>query len=166
MCVESQYNAEFHIAIRIDRSSKMDKPLPYIAAAFLCERVLQEKDEVISVTRIVDRLHYQIHEGAPPGTKPVLNLQGLIMIKSGPVSGEHTLKIFAETPSGKRKEVHQLPVTLRGKDQGQNVIMNLGIGVEEDGLHWFDVLFDDDLLTRIPITVMPLPKQAAQGKPN
>ena len=29
---------------------------PYLAAAFLCEKVLQEKDEAVSIIRIIDRV--------------------------------------------------------------------------------------------------------------
>ena len=46
-----------------------------------------------------------------------------------------------------------MPLKLMGKDQGQNVILNIGLGVEMDGLYWFDVVLDDDLLTRVPLTI-------------
>lgn len=138
-----------------------NKTLPYIAAALLCEKVLQEKDEVISIMRIVDRLQYRV-EGLPPGVKPIVNLQGLIMLKSGPVSGEHTVTIVAERPNGERKELNRLPIVLRGKDYGHNIILNLGLGVEQDGLYWFDVLFDGDVLSRIPITVSQLQNEQVQ----
>jgi len=136
----------------------MPNPLPYVTAAFLCERILQEKDDVISALRIIDRLQYRL-EGAPQDTKPMLNLQALIMFKSGPVTGEHDVKIIVENPRGDRKEVYALKVVLNGKDHGQNIIMNMGLGVEHDGLYWFDVVFDADVLTRIPLTVTALPQQ-------
>ncbi len=94
----------------------------------------------------------------------MVGLQGLVSIKSGSVTGEHTIKIFAQKPDGtNRKEVFAFPVVLLGKDQGQNLILNINLGIDQDGLYWFDVMFDDELLTRIPLMVTPLPAQTATG---
>lgn len=83
-------------------------------------------------------------------------------LKSGPVTGEHRVTIVSEKPSGNRKEVYSLPVKLLGKDHGQNIILKIGLGIEEDGLYWFDVLFDEELLTRIPLMVIPTQEQTPQ----
>lgn len=134
----------------------MDKPRPYVTAALLCEKVLQEKDESLTLIRIADRVQYRL-EGVPEGLKPVIQIQGLVSVKSGPVIGDHTIRIVVERPSGQRKEVHTQPIKLLGKDQGQSLILTIGLGVETDGVYWFDVIFDDDeLLTRIPLTVTQL----------
>lgn len=131
----------------------MDKPRPYVTAALLCEKVLQEKDETLTLVRIADRVQYTI-QGVPEGVRPMVAIQGLVSIKSGPVTGDHTIKIVAEKPNGERKEVHSMPVKLLGKDQGQNIILNIGIGVDVDGLYWIEVVFDDELLTRVPLTII------------
>jgi hypothetical protein len=133
----------------------MDKP--WVTAALLCERVIQEKDESLTIVRIADKLQYQIQgQGLPQDIKPMIPVQGLVSIKAGPATGDHTIKIFAERPNGERKQIHAQPVKLLGKDQSQSIILNLGIGVDVDGLYWFDVFFDDELLTRIPITITQL----------
>ena len=135
------------------------KKLPYVTAALLCEKVLQESDGTVSAIRIIDRVQYRIEQALPPGVKPMLSVQGLICIKSGPVIGQHTLKVVSERPDGQRKDVHVQPVELRGKDHGINLILNIGIGVDQDGLFWFEVLFDDELLSRFPLLITPLPEQ-------
>jgi hypothetical protein len=140
----------------------MDSPRPYVTAALLCEKVLQEKDGTLSIVRIADKLQYRV-EGIVGGSstpqpvqiKPAVVLQGLIGLKSGPVSGDHTVSIVAERPSGARKELTKSTFAFLGKDQGQNMVLNLQIAIEEDGLHWFDILFDDERLTRIPLMIMP-----------
>ena len=38
----------------------MDKPRPYVTAAMLCEKVIQEKDESITIVRIADTLQYSV----------------------------------------------------------------------------------------------------------
>ena len=53
---------------------QMDKPRPYVTAALLCEKVLQEKDESITLIRIIDRLQYRLQAiGAslPAGAKDI-----------------------------------------------------------------------------------------------
>jgi hypothetical protein len=74
-------------------------------------------------------------------------------LKSGPVTGDHTIRVFVENPAGKRQEVFSHAVKLMGKDHGQNIILNIMFGIEQDGLYWFDVAFDEEVLTRIPLTV-------------
>jgi hypothetical protein len=133
----------------------MEKRLhPYLTAALLCEKVLQEKDGTLSIIRIADRVTYQPIGVAAKNLKPIHQMQGLVGLKSGPITGEHVLKIIGERPSGQRNELMKSSITLFGQDQGQNFILNLAIGLEEDGLHWFDVLLDDEVLTRIPLMVM------------
>ena len=140
----------------------MDKVRPYVTAALLCEKVLQEKDESLTVIRIIDKLQYQVLGSLPADSKPLIALQGLVGIKSGPVVGKHTLKIVGEKPGGSRKQLHELPLDLLGADQGQNIILNIQIGIDQDGLHWFDVIFDDEVLTRIPLVVTPLEQPLPQ----
>lgn len=134
----------------------MDKPRPYLTAALLCEKVLQEVDGSISVIRLADRIGYRLvgtPAGSPEETKPAVQISGLVSLKSGPVTGEHVVKVFVENPIGKRQEIHSLPVTFMGKDHGQNLILNMVLGIEHDGLYWFDVVFDEEVLTRIPLMV-------------
>lgn len=130
----------------------MDKPHPYLTAALLCEKVLEEKSGTMSLIRIADALTYSL-VGMPQGYQPVVQFSGLVCLKSGPVTGDHVVKIVAENPVGERQELYSLPVKLMGKDHGQNLLLNLTLAIQHDGLHWFDVIFDDDVLTRIPLTV-------------
>jgi hypothetical protein len=134
----------------------MDKPRPYITAALLCEKVLQEKDESVTLMRIIDKLQDRV-EGLPMGVHPAVAIQGFLSLKSGSVTGEHTVKVVVERPNGDRKEVFEYPTNFLGKDQGQSIILQMGLGITLDGLYWFDVLFDEEVLTRIPLMVIPMP---------
>jgi hypothetical protein len=143
----------------------MDKPLPFVTAALLCERVLREKDESLTLVRIADKLQYRLEgQNLPENIKPMVNINGLVSVKAGPVTGDHTISITVERPNGDRKEVGAFPVKFLGKDQGQNLILNMGIGVDQDGLYWFDVIFDGQVLTRIPLMITPLPAPAAKAE--
>jgi hypothetical protein len=132
----------------------MEKPRPYLLAALLCEKILQEKDGTISVIRVVDRMEYKL-EGIPEGLnlKPIVPLACFISLKSGPVTGDHAIKLVVERPSGNRKDAFSHIFNFVGQDLGQNLIINMGLGIEEQGLHWFDLFFDEEWLTRIPLIV-------------
>jgi hypothetical protein len=140
----------------------MDKPRPYLTAALLCEKVLVEQDGSVSIIRIADRATYQAVTvdnvlGIPEGARPFFALSGIIALKSGPVVGEHVVKIIVENPIGRRTELQAFNVTFMGQDAGNNLVLNMMIGIENDGLHWFDVSFDDDILTRIPLVIARVP---------
>jgi len=133
----------------------MEKPLPYISAALLAETIIEDKSGSITVVRIADRVEYQV-QGLPAGYKPVINIKGLLSLKSGPAKGEFKLRISIVRPNGEQQgNALVLPdFVLRGGDHGQNFILNFGIGVQEEGLHWFDVYLDEVLLTRIPLMIV------------
>jgi hypothetical protein len=48
---------------------------PYLAAAFLCEKVLQEKDEAVSIIRIIDRVTLTVPASTSPEILPPIVLR-------------------------------------------------------------------------------------------
>jgi hypothetical protein len=130
-------------------------PRPYLTAGLVCDNVLEEKNGTLSVVRIIDRVGIQIQGTMPAEIKAPIPIRIclLVCLKSGPSIGDHTLVIALERPNGERKDIHSWPLKLQGNDKGQNVVVNLNLGVQEEGLHWFDVLFDQESLTRIPLLV-------------
>lgn len=138
------------------------KKLPYVTAALLCEKVLLEKDESVSVIRIADKLQYRVEipKNLPrelmKDVRPMVNVQGLVSVKSGDVTGDHKITVVCQRPDGDRKTVFEQIFSLQGQDHGQNIILNMGIGVKDDGIYWFDVLFDNELLTRTPLVITQL----------
>ena len=47
-----------------------------------------------------------------------------------------------------------MSVHFEGEDRGTNVIYAATLNVEQEGLYWFDVLLDDELLTRMPLRIL------------
>ncbi len=129
---------------------------PYLAAAILCERVLQEKDETISIIRMVDRLAVTVNASDSPETMPptAVNINALISLKSGSARGRATVKWRTETPSGLKLPDQLFPVLFEGEDRGVNLIINLNMIAEQEGVYWFSVLLDDQFLTRIPLRIL------------
>lgn len=129
---------------------------PYLLAAFLCEKVLQEKDETISIIRIVDRVTLTVPASISPETLPPisLNLSAFISLKSGNARGRYSIKWRTETPSGIALPEQLLPALFEGEDRGVNLILALNIIVDQEGVYWFNMLLEDQLLTRIPLRVL------------
>jgi len=129
---------------------------PYLIAALLCEKVLQEKDDTISVIRIVDRLAVTVNAlGSPETMQPTaVSLNALISLKSGSARGRGTVKWRVETPSGLKLPDQLLPVLFEGDDRGVNLIIDLNMVIDQEGVYWFDVILDEKLLTRIPLRIL------------
>lgn len=129
---------------------------PYLIAALLCEKILQEKDETVSIIRMVDRVTLTTQAALSPETLPpiALNLNAFISFKSGSARGRHTVKLRIETPSGLKLPEQLLPVLFEGEDRGVNLILGINIVVDQEGVYWFDVLLEDVLLTRIPLRIL------------
>jgi hypothetical protein len=134
---------------------------PYIQVAALCEKVLQEKDGVLSVIRVVDRIISTAAGAAPPERMPPvpINLTALLSFKSGFVRGSYTMTLRTRTPSGRYMSPElAMPVLFEGdEDRGANLIVNVNLQADEEGLYWFDVLLGGRVLTRMPLRVVYRP---------
>jgi hypothetical protein len=126
-----------------------DRSGPHIQAAFFCERVLQEKDGVLSAIRIIDRVIFQVPEGERP---PSQHLTLMVALKSGDARGTYPLAISMERPSGEQvPSPLSVSVFLEGEERGANVMVPVRFDAEMPGLYWFDVLFDGRVITRVPL---------------
>lgn len=130
---------------------------PYVQLACFCERVLEQKDGVLSLIRVINRVTQSATGPEAPREMPpfVYRLSAVIALRSGQARGRHEVKIVRELPSG-LKDTERAPtftVHLTGQEQGHNIVVNIEMPFEQEGLYWFDVLFDDELLTRMPLRV-------------
>jgi hypothetical protein len=130
---------------------------PYLAVAALCEKVLQEKDGVISLIRMVDRTIVSAHSADAPEELPAvaLNHTLFVALKSGFAKGKYTVTVQPYAPSGRPiGSPVQAPVLLEGDDRGVNLIVGIGLTVEEEGLYWIDIQVEGHSLTRVPLRVL------------
>ena len=142
---------------------------PFVAAACFCEQILQEPDGVLSAIRIVDT--YVIPplpagvEVPPDAARGVILVRGLISLKSGDVVGAGKVGLVMHKTTGEAVTLSPeggWPAVLQGGEHGFNVKLNFGLGVRNFGLIWFDVTWNGEVLTRIPLRLRQgeLPEQA------
>lgn len=143
---------------------------PYLAAAVACERVLTEEDGVLSVIRIIDRLIIGAAGPEAPDEMPPIPVSFtlLLVLKSGGARGRYSIHLMMEAPSGEPLPTElQLPLLLEGEERGVNLIIPVGITVEQEGLYWVDVWLADplapereeELLTRVPLRIVYQPQR-------
>jgi hypothetical protein len=133
---------------------------PYIAAAFLCEKVLVEQGNVPTFVRVIDRFTVPKFSGPiPPGVHlPQQSVQVtlVVILKSGDIgAGNHKMSIKLQKPDYSYAPETSVSVFFQGTDDnGAMLAMPIIIAAPEEGLHWFDVLFEGSLLTRIPMRIL------------
>ncbi len=128
---------------------------PYLQVAGLCDQVIEDKSGALSLIRLIDTLTHTEAGSNPPLDMPKVNypLKMVIMIKAGSARGRHELQLVPELPSGETKQPYIRSIQMEGEERGINHIINMLFTFTMEGLYWFNVYFDNSLLTRIPLKV-------------
>lgn len=131
---------------------------PFLAAAVFCEMILNEDGGIASLIRIHDRIT-QVAQGpgAPAEMPPIQppNLWAFISFKSGAARGGHKVRFEREDPSGlMRSDAPELDVLFEGDDRGVNIVVRVTDAFSEQGLYWYRVLLDGELITKMPLRVV------------
>jgi hypothetical protein len=135
----------------------MSKRGPFVQIAAFCENILEQKEEsgsVMTAVRIVDTYTLEVPKGMPAHATPAIRVRGLIALKAGDVTGSHKVELVMENPVGERRSLSPeggWPAVFKGGEIGFNAKLDFLLGVKNFGLCWFDVLFDGELLTRMPL---------------
>ena len=145
---------------------------PYIisASAFLCERILQEADGVLSAIRIVDVFYCpEIPADAPEGAVVLAQPHCLVMLKAQPGYREqHSIGFKLLTAKGELKPLGDtvttdFAITKLGLGDdvpgGASVTIKLNIGVKNFGTCYVCVYVDGEEITRVPFTLLPQPSE-------
>ena len=129
---------------------------PFLEAAFLCEKVLQELDGVKSAIRIIDRVTRQAPSMEMEPFEYELTL--FIRLKSGSARGAMTLNIRLIKPSGESPNPAMSTILFEGEDdRGADVVVATKMRIDQVGLYWFVISLRDVELTRIPLRIIYLP---------
>jgi hypothetical protein len=132
---------------------------PHLQAAFLCEKVLQEAHGVFSFIRVVDRFIRPKPSAIPAGAQ-VLPIQVMLVVSfkvGGIGTGTYKIKILGHRPNPTAPPLMEIENEMfceGGPDSGLAVISQITMALDEEGLYWIDVLFEDRMVTRIPFRVL------------
>jgi hypothetical protein len=134
----------------------------YLHVATFCEKILREADGVSSIIRMVDRFNVQ---GTSEDMQPiVLSFMVYISFKSGFMRGKQKISLRPKSPKGEDLPAMDFPVLFEGDDdRGPAIGFQVNWAVQEEGLFWWDLYLNDELVTRMPLRVdyqkvrMPIP---------
>ena len=136
-------------------------------SAFTCERILREKDDVLSAIRLVDV--FFVPEDAPAGA--AVQFYVCVTLKTAPAPEEEvTLEVTLVRPTGERERVPTPggPSKIqRFQDDpsvpvGVTIIMLTTVRVKDMGTHYLEVTADGELAVTIPFTLLRPKPQAEQ----
>lgn len=133
---------------------------PFLAGAFVCEEVLEEKSGVLSIIRVVDRITFTAQgPGSPEQMIPfAYNFCLVVMLKTGANAGTFRVGVQPIKPNNERLQmiVHTVNLESPG-DRGANVIAKImGFPFDMPGVWWFDITLNEVKLTRIPLRIIYL----------
>ena len=137
----------------------------WLAIAVFCEKILRETDNVISLVRIIDR--FNVTGATPEMSATVLPFTIVVSFKSGFLRGKQNVRIRPKSPTGKELPAMDVPVLFEGDDERGNIVAaQVAFVADEEGLYWFDVYLNDELVTRMPLRIayqrLPLPRGSGQ----
>lgn len=124
----------------------------FLHVATFCEKVLHEADGVNSVIRMIDRFNIQ---GTTEEMQPAaLQFNIFISFKSGFLRGKHKVALRPKSPKGEDLPSMEIPVLFEGDDdRGPALQIPVTWVVQEEGLFWWDLYLNEELVTRMPLRV-------------
>ncbi|MGH7987803.1 MAG: DUF6941 family protein [Candidatus Binataceae bacterium] len=139
---------------------------PYLAAALFCDRLLEEKNGVLSAIRIADTYTVKT-TGLPPNTIPSVATTLLLSFRAGEARGIFHVNVAGRFPSGRELQPRSMAgeqsppaftITFNdGANPTANLILNLSIPAIEFGWYSFDVLMEGEIVARASVRVLPAP---------
>lgn len=127
--------------------SSNSSPGPYVQAALLCERVVQEKAGRVTIVRLLDRVVVRAVTNAGPSQIPttIVQCHAVVILKTGSRPGKYKLRLVLTSPSKKRLREFSVDINLPAEeDQGVNIVMPIEFPAEEEGVYWFEVKLNDE----------------------
>ena len=128
---------------------------PHVAMAVFCQRLDRQPDGTVDIIGVVDGVQVSPGQPSGPGADPpaMIRLMGLISVRAGRARGRHTLGLRAHFPGGDLGATLTRAVEFTDRAPGATITFPIELEAQEQGTYWFDVFYDDRLLTRVPLIV-------------
>jgi len=129
---------------------------PYLKAAVFCDNVIEGKDGVLSLVRVIDRVTLTAAGAEAPAEMPPVQreLKLVLMFISGRARGTQPVELKVEKPDGNVHDGWAGTVFFEGEDRGANLVIQMDFTFELQGLYWFHVFVVGTLLTKLPFRLI------------
>lgn len=129
---------------------------PLLQTAALCETVIEGKDGVLSIIRLIDRITITAAGPNAPKDMPPMpqQLTAVLAFKSGSAKGRQDVKLVMERPNAESKEVWSGSMLAEAPDRGHNFVLRFQETFDLEGLYWFHVYAEEQLMTSIPLRLL------------
>lgn len=142
------------------KTTKKKDSQPILFAAFFCEKVIEEKDGVVSCMRIVDTINLSLPPDAPTNVpskeRPIpIQLFGLLSFRRNEGRKlKHEVELKTVNQSGEEKNLGKHAIKF-GKEKISiaNLILRPHFLVTEPGVIWTEVFMNGELKMRMPLQV-------------
>lgn len=123
---------------------------PYVLAAFFCEEVRTDEQSRLWIREVYNlSFATPLGQGAP-GIQAQVNFFARLV--GGGIDGIHEVRLRCK--SALVDIAFDAPFHAEGEDTPADISCPVLIRVLDDGTHWFELLFDDRVLTRVPLRVL------------
>lgn len=131
----------------------MGNPKPYLQTACVCEKILIEPDQVPSIIRIVGKFIVTPQTIQPADIPIGFPVSLFISLKGGEFKGKGKVNIFSTRPDGSEGPKSQNEVEFTTPLTTAQIKAEFHVISPQNGIYWFSVLWNEELLTKIPLEV-------------
>jgi hypothetical protein len=130
-------------------------------SAFMCKDAIRDAIDTNSVSaiRIFDTFTVCAEDVALAKDLKVLSGAFLVTSYRSENPTEFTAEYRASSPSGKVLSIQTLTVRIAGGETGHTHVLSFDLAPARmsEGVHWFDILIDGEVVTRVPVKVVHAP---------
>ncbi len=127
---------------------------PWVSFAVLCEKTIEDKLGRLTLINIVDQINFTPPQGQDAADQPLvvpIRLVAAIGFKGGILKGSSEIKLQFIKPDGERGASMGVSVLFQGDERGTNLVTDLSLTLNEEGLYWIEVYVQEQFMTRIPL---------------
>lgn len=123
---------------------------PFVALAVFCKEARQHPDGTLTLNNILDRITVTESVAKPPRVASVV---AVVAFRCAPPYGAHQLGVDVHQPAGAVRRLATLPVDTSPESDTIARILRLDLEIQEFGSYWFDVSWDDRVVTKMRLFV-------------
>lgn len=127
---------------------------PWVSFAVLCEKTIEDKLGRLTLINIVDQVNFTPPQGQDvPDQLPVVTVRlvAVVGFKGGVLKGPNNIKLVMVKPNGESGPTITVSALFQGEERGTNLITEMNMNLNEEGLYWIDIYVADQFMTRIPL---------------